>query len=139
MEISWIEALALLGVGAVSGALNVLAGGGSFLTLPLLIFLGLPPGVDVAASGTFICRRTGRPGNKLPGPPFRGPIGQWIHENISAETWRDWIGQGTKVINELRLDFSNDKHQEVYDQYMLEWLQISREEIDEYAKQVEST
>ena len=49
MEITWIEALALLAVGAVSGALNVLAGGGSFLTLPLLIFLGLPPGV---ANGT---------------------------------------------------------------------------------------
>ena len=49
MEISWIEALALVAVGAVSGALNVLAGGGSFLTLPLLIFLGLPPGV---ANGT---------------------------------------------------------------------------------------
>jgi uncharacterized protein len=49
VEISWIEALALLAVGAVSGALNVLAGGGSFLTLPLLIFLGLPPGV---ANGT---------------------------------------------------------------------------------------
>lgn len=49
MEISWIETLALLAVGAVSGALNVLAGGGSFLTLPLLIFLGLPP---VVANGT---------------------------------------------------------------------------------------
>ena len=49
MEISWIEALALVAVGAVSGALNVLAGGGSFLSLPLLIFLGLPPGV---ANGT---------------------------------------------------------------------------------------
>jgi uncharacterized membrane protein YfcA len=49
VEITWIEALALLAVGAVSGALNVLAGGGSFLTLPLLIFLGLPPGV---ANGT---------------------------------------------------------------------------------------
>jgi uncharacterized membrane protein YfcA len=30
-------------VGALSSALNVVAGGGSFLTLPLLIFLGLPP------------------------------------------------------------------------------------------------
>ena len=49
MEISWIEALALVAVGTVSGALNVLAGGGSFLSLPLLIFLGLPPGV---ANGT---------------------------------------------------------------------------------------
>ena len=48
-ELSWAEALALLGVGVVSGALNVLAGGGSFLSLPLLIFLGLPPSV---ANGT---------------------------------------------------------------------------------------
>lgn len=47
--LSWAESLALLGVGVVSGALNVLAGGGSFLSLPLLIFLGLPPSV---ANGT---------------------------------------------------------------------------------------
>ena len=48
-ELSWAASLALLAVGVVSGALNVLAGGGSFLSLPLLIFLGLPPGV---ANGT---------------------------------------------------------------------------------------
>lgn len=35
-------AAALLTVGFVSGFLNILAGGGSLLTLPLLIFLGLP-------------------------------------------------------------------------------------------------
>jgi len=35
---------ALFTVGLVSGALNVVAGGGSFLTLPALIFLGLPAG-----------------------------------------------------------------------------------------------
>ncbi|MGH7566105.1 MAG: sulfite exporter TauE/SafE family protein [Gemmatimonadota bacterium] len=49
MGLSWIDALALLSVGALAGALNVLAGGGSFLSLPLLIFLGLPPSV---ANGT---------------------------------------------------------------------------------------
>lgn len=35
-------ALLLIPAGVVAGALNVVAGGGSFLTLPLLIFLGLP-------------------------------------------------------------------------------------------------
>jgi len=40
---------ALAGVGFVSGFLNILAGGGSLLTLPLLIFLGLPAAV---ANGT---------------------------------------------------------------------------------------
>ncbi|MBW3661148.1 MAG: sulfite exporter TauE/SafE family protein [Gemmatimonadetes bacterium] len=41
--------LALVGAGLVAGALNVIAGGGSFLTLPVLIFLGLPATV---ANGT---------------------------------------------------------------------------------------
>ena len=84
------------------------------------------PGAE-AAKGSFVCQRTGRPGTQLPRPPFRGPVGAWIHANISAETWRDWIGQGTKVINELRLDFSRDKDQEIYDQHMREYLGIDED------------
>jgi uncharacterized membrane protein YfcA len=38
----WMALGALAVAGVVAGALNVLAGGGSFLTLPLLLFLGLP-------------------------------------------------------------------------------------------------
>ena len=45
----WLSLLLLFGVGLVAGTLNVVAGGGSFLTLPVLIFLGLPPTV---ANGT---------------------------------------------------------------------------------------
>lgn len=45
----WAAHLVLFGVGAVAGTLNVLAGGGSFLTLPAMIFLGLPATV---ANGT---------------------------------------------------------------------------------------
>ncbi len=41
--------LLLFFFGVVAGTLNVIAGGGSFLTVPLLIFLGLPPTV---ANGT---------------------------------------------------------------------------------------
>jgi len=41
--------LALFGVGLIAGVLNVLAGGGSFLTLPVLLFLGLP---STLANGT---------------------------------------------------------------------------------------
>ncbi|OGI11386.1 MAG: hypothetical protein A2Y40_05945 [Candidatus Margulisbacteria bacterium GWF2_35_9] len=36
-------------VGSIAGFINVNAGGGSFLTIPLLIFIGLPPGI---ANGT---------------------------------------------------------------------------------------
>ncbi len=94
---------------------------------------------EVEASGDMILdRRTGSPQPKLPDPPMRGPVGQFIFDHFGQDTWREWIGQGTKVINELRLDFSNDQHQEVYEQYMLEWLQVTREEIDEYAAKASS-
>ena len=44
-----VNALVLFAVGLVAGTLNVIAGGGSLLTLPVMIFLGLPPTV---ANGT---------------------------------------------------------------------------------------
>ena len=82
---------------------------------------------DTAAAlppGTFICKRTGKAGHQLPRPPMRGAVGQWIYENISKETFDDWIKQGTKVINEMRLDFSRDDHTAIYDQHMYEYLGI---------------
>lgn len=90
----------------------------------------------LASSGAFVCRRTGRPGTKLPAQPFKGPVGAWIFENISAETWREWIGQGTKVINELRLDLSRDQDGATYDQHMHEYLGIDEALLRElHAKQ----
>ncbi|MBY0263530.1 MAG: Fe(2+)-trafficking protein [Phycisphaerales bacterium] len=74
--------------------------------------------------GAFVCQRTGRPGTKMAKPPFRGPVGGWIFENISKETFDTWIAQGTKVINELRLDLSREQDEEVYDQHMREYLGI---------------
>jgi len=44
-----LKGLLVLVIGAVAGWINVFAGGGSLLTLPLLIFLGLPTAV---ANGT---------------------------------------------------------------------------------------
>jgi Fe-S cluster biosynthesis and repair protein YggX len=93
---------------------------------------------EVEATGDSVLdRRTGKPQPRLPDPPMRGPVGRFIFDHFGQDTWREWIGQGTKVINELRLDFSNDQHQDIYDQYMLEWLQVTREEIDEYARQAQ--
>ena len=64
-------------------------------------------------------------------PPFRGKLGAWIHGNISQETFQEWIGQGTKVINELRLDLSRDEDGATYDAHMREYLGIDD---DLYAK-----
>ncbi|MDX1564238.1 MAG: Fe(2+)-trafficking protein [Phycisphaeraceae bacterium] len=74
-------------------------------------------------------RRTNQPGPKLPGPPLKGPVGQFILENYSAPTWSAWIAQGTKVINELRLDFSQAAHRAEYERYMMEWLGFTPEDV----------
>jgi len=44
-----LQVIALLAAGLASGFINVVAGGGSLITLPLLIFLGLP---ETTANGT---------------------------------------------------------------------------------------
>jgi len=63
------ETLLLILVGFIAGIINTLAGGGSLLTLPVLIFLGLPPSV---ANGTnriaiFIQMLSGTAGFKSKG------------------------------------------------------------------------
>ncbi len=49
MDASFLNYLFLILVGFIAGGINILAGGGSLLTLPILIFLGIPPSV---ANGT---------------------------------------------------------------------------------------
>ena len=82
-----------------------------------------------SADDTVLDRRTGQPQPRLPDPPMRGPVGDFIYNQFGQDTWHQWIAQGTKVINELRLDFSNEQHQQIYEQHMLEWLQVSPDEI----------
>ena len=44
---------------------------------------------------------------ELPGldmPPFPGPKGQEIFEQISKQAWADWMTHQTTLINEMRLN-----------------------------------
>lgn len=91
------------------------------------------PPPPTASGDQIIDRRTGRPGTRMDKPPFRGPVGRFIADNYSAQTWQEWIAHGTKVINELRLDFSRLDHQKVYDQHMMEWLGFTEEEVNDQA------
>jgi len=45
----WYQYTLIIGAGIVAGFINTLAGSGSLLTLPLLMFIGLPPNI---ANGT---------------------------------------------------------------------------------------
>ncbi len=84
---------------------------------------------ETKITGGFVCARTGQPGNQMDTPPFKGPVGEWIQQNITKETWQAWIAQGTKVINELRLDLSQDEDAATYDQHMREFLGVDEESV----------
>lgn len=85
------------------------------------------PAPIIVGADQIVCRKTGRPGNRMPRPPFKGPVGEWIRANIAQETFTAWIAQGTKVINELRLDLSREQDAETYDRHMREYLGIDEE------------
>jgi len=99
----------------------------------LLVQLGEPAPVSQrapAAAGPgdgFRCQRpgclAGSRARRLTAPPMKDEIGQRIFETVCADCWNDWLrNYSIKVINELHLDLSTDRGQEVYDQVMREFL-----------------
>ena len=49
------------------------------------------------------CVKLGIEAEGLDAPPFPGPKGQYIFENISKQAWKDWLAMQTMIINERRL------------------------------------
>lgn len=79
-------------------------------------------------TGTHSCLRCGTStGQKLAAAPMSDEVGKLIHEKICSDCWKEWLEQGIKVINELRLDLSDEKGQNTYDQYMKEFLSLPTE------------
>jgi Fe-S cluster biosynthesis and repair protein YggX len=74
--------------------------------------------------GELLCSRCGKVSKKMPSPPFSSALGKLIYEKVCAGCWREWIGMGTKVINELRLPLSDPGAQKIYDQHMREFLNL---------------
>jgi tetratricopeptide (TPR) repeat protein len=99
----------------------------------LLVELGetTPQSKRAATAGApgsgFQCRAprcmAGAHAHQLPKPPMPDDIGRRIHETVCAECWDYWLRNlSIKVINEMRLDLSTERGQEVYDQIMRETL-----------------
>lgn len=64
-------------------------------------------------SRTVFCKRYQK---ELPGldqPPFPGPKGEEIYENVSAQAWQEWQKLQTMLINEKQLD-TRDKEARRY-------------------------
>ena len=49
------------------------------------------------------CAKLGIEAEGLETPPFPGPEGQRIYENISRRAWEEWLEVQTMLINEHRL------------------------------------
>ncbi len=97
-----VDVAALVFLGGVAGFINVLSAGGSMLTLPLLIFLGLPPQVangtnrvaitlqSVTAVGSFLKGGHGNLGIslRLAVPAIIGSlVGAWLATRVSKEAF----------------------------------------------------
>lgn len=85
-----------------------------------------PPAPSMPATdGRVACKRCGESKPPMPERPFKGPLGEQVLASICADCWQEWIHMGTKVINELRLDFSNPRDSDTYDQHMREFLNLA--------------
>lgn len=74
--------------------------------------------------GQVLDSRTGEPQPRLPRRPMKGLLGEVVYANVGAQSWQEWIGMGTKVINELRLPLGDPKAREMYDQHMIDFLNL---------------
>jgi Fe-S cluster biosynthesis and repair protein YggX len=77
--------------------------------------------------GEVLCARCGQVKPKMAHPPFSHAQGIKIQQNICADCWREWIGMGTKVINELRLPLNDPRAQKEFDRHMYEFLNLKPE------------
>ncbi len=122
-SLSTFDLASVLLIGATAGFINILAGGGSFLTLPLLIFLGLPPNLangtnrlailmqNGFAVGRFIKKKV-NPGHfALKAALFAVPggiIGAWLATQVSNDQFRVSLAL-VMIIMSLFTLFANNK------------------------------
>jgi len=55
-------------------------------------------------SRTVFCRKFQQSLDGLDKPPFPGPKGMDIFENISRQAWQEWMAHQTMLINEKKLN-----------------------------------
>ena len=86
--------------------------------------LAAPRQAAAVGEGQVLCKRCGRVAGKQPRQPMRNDFGKEIYENICADCWREAIGHGTKVINELRLPMNDPQASKLWDQHIREFLNL---------------
>lgn len=78
---------------------------------------------------TVNCVKLGEELEGLDFPPFPGPLGEKVYDNVSKEAWKQWLGQQTILINEYRLSSLDPKAQAFLKEEMQKFL-FGGEELD---------
>ena len=56
---------------------------------------------------TVKCIKLGREAEGLDFPPYPGPLGKRIYEQVSKEAWQQWLRHQTMLVNENRLNLAD--------------------------------
>lgn len=73
-------------------------------------------------SRMIACKKLGKEAPALDHPPFPGPLGQKIFDEISKPAWESWINHQTMLINEYRLNMLEAKSRDFLREEMMKFL-----------------
>lgn len=90
-------------------------------------------------TATVKCIKCGAENPALANPPFRagtklGPLGADIQQRICANCYKDWIAMSVKLVNEMRLDTTDPRGQEIWLKQMKLFLGLETEGADPWAR-----
>jgi Fe-S cluster biosynthesis and repair protein YggX len=77
------------------------------------------------------CKKLGKELKGLDKPPFPGPLGKRIFDEISEEAWAQWKDLQIKIINEYRLNLADKKDYDVLLNQMMLFLGFAEGEVKE--------
>ena len=67
---------------------------------------------------TVFCIKLQREAEGLDFPPYPGPLGKRLFENVSKEAWRAWLEHQKMLVNENRLNLADAKARKYLEQQM---------------------
>jgi Fe-S cluster biosynthesis and repair protein YggX len=69
-----------------------------------------------------LCAYLKRQSPGLAMPPYPGPLGERLYQEISQEAWALWQAKQTMLINENKLTMFKPEHRLLLEQWMIQFL-----------------
>ncbi len=63
-------------------------------------------------SEQIFCIKLNQELDRMPAPPFPGPLGEKIFNHVSQKAWGMWLSHQTMLINEYRLNLADPQSRE---------------------------